>query len=61
MDLSLRQANNAKNSLSKFLYERLFQDVVFLINTCLSNSTELNTKIKINMLDIAGFGKIIHK
>lgn len=60
MDLSLSKANAVKKSLSKMLYERVFHDLMFLININLSSSSqpllELNPKMKINMLDIAGFG-----
>lgn len=61
MDLSLSKANKTKNSLAKFLYECVFQNVVCLINTSLSSSSELDEtiKLRINMLDIAGFGTFI--
>lgn len=59
MDLSLSQAIKAKNFLSKCLYESLFQDVVFVINANLSNQQQ--TQMKVNMVDIAGFGKFICK
>lgn len=62
-DLSLSQAIKAKNFLSKCLYESLFQDVVFVINANLSNqpSNQQQTQMKVNMVDIAGFGKFICK
>lgn len=59
MNLSLTQANNARNSLTKVLYERLFKEVVFMLNNSLTNCAGLHTKMKINLLDIAGFGEII--
>lgn len=60
MHLTALKANMVKNSLAKFLYERVFQDVVFMINRSLSASTQQHT-VQANMLDIAGFGKFILK
>lgn len=48
------QSKKAKDSLSKFLYETVFEDLVYFINKNLS--PQPNSKIKLNMLDIAGFG-----
>lgn len=60
MDLSLERANKAKSTLSKILYEHVFQYVVLVVNTNLRNSAQLPSKMKINMLDIAGFGRLIN-
>ncbi|XP_055308258.1 uncharacterized protein LOC129572340 [Sitodiplosis mosellana] len=48
MDLSVSQATKAKNFLSKCLYERLFQEVVFAINVNVSRnlSKQQQTQMK---------------
>lgn len=57
MDLSLSKANSVKSSFSKILYEHVFQDLMFVINSNLSSTPQSHHKMKVNMLDIAGFGK----
>lgn len=57
MDLSLTKANKVKNSLSKILYELVFEELMFMINNSLSSASQSQPKMKVNMLDIAGFGK----
>lgn len=61
MDLNLSKAKTAMASLSKILYERVFRDLVFLINSSSTSSTQLHTKLQIKMLDIAGFGSFVHE
>lgn len=60
MDLSLERANKAKSTFSKILFERVFEDVVVLLNRNITNSAQLRSKMKIYMLDIAGFGRLIN-
>lgn len=45
-----------RDSLSKYLYEHVFKEVIFLMNADnVYDSTQLDVKI----LDIAGFGKML--
>lgn len=52
IDLNLSRANKLKQTLSKILFERVFDYVVSLVNDISNNSSSLQLK----MLDIAGFG-----
>lgn len=58
--LSLSIANKVKQTLSKILYQRVFENVVALVNAD-SNSSMPHPRPHLTclMLDIAGFGKSV--
>lgn len=63
IDLNKIQAKKVKNSLTKMIYEHLFQEVVHLINNknVMNNDTSsCSSLLHLNMLDLAGFGKYDH-
>lgn len=58
--LNFSKANKVKQILSKVLYERVFQNVVDLVNNASDEASQNSARLlHLSMLDIAGFGNFI--
>lgn len=55
IDLSQTRANKMKQTLSKILFERVFDYVLSLVNNILDDTSN-SCLLHLSMLDIAGFG-----